>query len=57
MTRDDDGCRRSGGAAAAVVLSVLASTRVLGRLAHRLPRTTALLYGVVPAHLLGMASV
>lgn len=45
----DDGCRRSGGAAAADVLSVLAPTRVLGRLAHGLPRTTALLYGVVAA--------
>lgn len=45
----DDGCRRSGGAAVAEVLSVLPSTRALGRLAHRLPRTTAALYGVVAA--------
>lgn len=45
----DDGCRRSGGAAAADVLSVLPSTRVLGRLAHSLPGTTAWLYGVVAA--------
>lgn len=45
----DDGCRRSGGAAAADVLSVLPSTRMLGRLAHSLPRTTAFLYGVVAA--------
>jgi predicted DCC family thiol-disulfide oxidoreductase YuxK len=45
----DDGRRRSGGAAAADVLSVLAPTRALGRLAHSLPRTTALLYGVVAA--------
>jgi predicted DCC family thiol-disulfide oxidoreductase YuxK len=45
----DDGCRRSGGAAAADVLSVLPPTRVLGQLAHSLPRTTALLYGVVAA--------
>ncbi len=45
----DDGCRRSGGPAAADVLSVLPSTRVLGRLARSLPRTTALLYGVVAA--------
>jgi predicted DCC family thiol-disulfide oxidoreductase YuxK len=45
----DDGRRRSGGAAAADVLSVLPSTRVLGQLAHSLPRTTALLYGVVAA--------
>jgi predicted DCC family thiol-disulfide oxidoreductase YuxK len=45
----DDGSRRSGGAAAAEVLSVLAPTRVLGRLAHSLPRTTALLYGVLAA--------
>jgi predicted DCC family thiol-disulfide oxidoreductase YuxK len=45
----NDGCRRSGGAAAADVLSVLPPTRVLGRLARSLPRTTALLYGVVAA--------
>jgi hypothetical protein len=41
----EDGCRRSGGAAAADVLSVLPPTRVL--LARSLTRTTALLYGVV----------
>jgi predicted DCC family thiol-disulfide oxidoreductase YuxK len=45
----DDGSLRSGGAAAAEVLSVLPSTRALGRLAGRLPRTTALLYSVVAA--------
>jgi predicted DCC family thiol-disulfide oxidoreductase YuxK len=45
----DDGRRRSGGAAAADVLSVLPPTRLLGRLAHSVPRTTALLYGVVAA--------
>jgi predicted DCC family thiol-disulfide oxidoreductase YuxK len=45
----DDGCRHSGGAAAADVLSVLPQTRVLGRLGHSLPRTTALLYRVVAA--------
>jgi predicted DCC family thiol-disulfide oxidoreductase YuxK len=45
----DDGCRHSGGAAAADVLSVLPPTRVLGRLARSLPRTTDLLYGVVAA--------
>jgi predicted DCC family thiol-disulfide oxidoreductase YuxK len=45
----DGGVRRSGGAAAADVLSALPSTRALGRLAKRLPRTTALLYGVVAA--------
>ena len=45
----DDGCRHSGGAAAADVLSVLPRTRVLGQLARSLPRTTALLYGVVAA--------
>lgn len=45
----DDGCRRSGGAAAADVLSALPSTRVLGRLARSLPGVTALLYGVVAA--------
>jgi predicted DCC family thiol-disulfide oxidoreductase YuxK len=45
----DDGRRRSGGAAAADVLSVLPSTRALGRLGHSLPRTAALLYGVVAA--------
>lgn len=45
----DDGRRRSGGAAAAAVLSALPSTRALGRLAHGLPGTTALLYGLVAA--------
>jgi predicted DCC family thiol-disulfide oxidoreductase YuxK len=45
----DDGGRRSGGAAVGDVLSVLPPTRVLGRLAHSLPRTTALLYDVVAA--------
>ena len=45
----DDGCRRSGGAAAADVLSVLPSTRILGQLARSLPRTTDLLYSVVAA--------
>jgi predicted DCC family thiol-disulfide oxidoreductase YuxK len=45
----DDGCRRSGGAAAADVLSVLPPTRMLGRLARGLPGATALLYGVVAA--------
>lgn len=43
----DDGRRRSAGAAAAEVLGVLSQTQGLARLAHRLPRTTALLYGVV----------
>jgi predicted DCC family thiol-disulfide oxidoreductase YuxK len=43
----EDGCLRSGGAAAAEVLSVLPATRALGGLAHSLPRTTALLYDVV----------
>jgi predicted DCC family thiol-disulfide oxidoreductase YuxK len=45
----DDGRVLSGGPAAAEVLSVLAPTRALGLLAHSLPRTTALLYGVVAA--------
>jgi predicted DCC family thiol-disulfide oxidoreductase YuxK len=45
----DDGCRCSGGAAAAEVLSALPSTRAPGRLARSLPRTTSLLYGVVAA--------
>jgi predicted DCC family thiol-disulfide oxidoreductase YuxK len=45
----DDGRRRSGGDAAADVLSALPPTRVLGRLGHRWPGTTALLYGVVAA--------
>ncbi len=45
----DDGRRRSGGAAAADVLSVLPPTWVLGQLAHNLPGTTALLYGAVAA--------
>lgn len=45
----DDGSRRSGGAAGADVLGVLPPTQALGRLAHSLPRTTALLYGIVAA--------
>jgi predicted DCC family thiol-disulfide oxidoreductase YuxK len=45
----DDGSRRSGGAAVGDVFSVLPSTRVLGWLAHALPRTTALLYDLVAA--------
>ena len=43
----DDGSRRSGGAAATDVLSALPSTRALGRLAGRFPRTTDRLYRVV----------
>jgi predicted DCC family thiol-disulfide oxidoreductase YuxK len=43
----DDGRRRSAGAAAAEVLGVLPRMHGLARLAHRLPSTTALLYGVV----------
>jgi len=43
----EDGSHRAGGAAAADVLSVLPLTRAFGRLAHGLPRTTALLYGVI----------
>jgi predicted DCC family thiol-disulfide oxidoreductase YuxK len=42
-----DGRVRSGGAAAADVLSALERTRALGRLARGLPRTTALLYTAV----------
>ena len=49
----DDGRRRSGGAAAAEVLSALPPTRALGRLADRLPSTTALLYGVVAKRRIG----
>jgi predicted DCC family thiol-disulfide oxidoreductase YuxK len=45
----NDGGRSAGGAAAADVLSVLPPTRALGQLARSLPRTTALLYGVVAA--------
>jgi len=45
----EDGRRRSGGAAAAEVLSALPATRALGRLACRMPRTAALLYGAVAA--------
>lgn len=43
----DDGRRRSAGAATAEVLAVLPRTQGLAGLAHRLPSTTALLYGVV----------
>jgi predicted DCC family thiol-disulfide oxidoreductase YuxK len=45
-----DGSRRSGGAAAADVLSALPATRLLGRWAGRGPRTTDLLYRLVAAH-------
>lgn len=44
-----DGLRRSGGEAAADVLALLPKTRMLGGLAHGLPRTTALLYDLVAA--------
>jgi predicted DCC family thiol-disulfide oxidoreductase YuxK len=44
-----DGRRVSGGAAAAEVLSALPATRLLGRVAARLPRGTAVLYRVVAA--------
>lgn len=43
----EDGERHSGGAAAADVLGALPLTRVLGQLAHKMPRITASLYGVV----------
>jgi predicted DCC family thiol-disulfide oxidoreductase YuxK len=43
----EDGRRRSGGAAAAEVLSALPRTRPLGRLARRLPRIAALLYALL----------
>jgi predicted DCC family thiol-disulfide oxidoreductase YuxK len=45
----EDGCRRSGGAAAAEVLGALPATRALGRLASSMPRSTALLYSLVAA--------
>jgi predicted DCC family thiol-disulfide oxidoreductase YuxK len=47
---DEHGARRSGGAAAADVLSALARTRALGRLANRTPAPTSLLYGFVASH-------
>jgi predicted DCC family thiol-disulfide oxidoreductase YuxK len=47
---DEHGARRSGGAAAADVLSTLAPTRSLGRLANRAPAPTSLLYGFVASH-------
>ncbi len=43
----DDGRRRSAGAAVAEVLGVLPQTQALARLAHRLPGTTALIYGAI----------
>jgi len=46
---DENGRRRSGGAAAAQVLGALPRTRALGRLACRAPRTTDLLYRFVAA--------
>ncbi|HXP38001.1 MAG TPA: DCC1-like thiol-disulfide oxidoreductase family protein [Solirubrobacteraceae bacterium] len=47
---DEHGARRSGGAAAADVLSTLAPTRALGRLANLAPAPTSLLYGYVASH-------
>jgi predicted DCC family thiol-disulfide oxidoreductase YuxK len=47
---DAHGARRSGGAAAAEVLSALAPTRALGRLANRAPAPTSLLYDFVASH-------
>lgn len=47
---DEDGVRRSGGAAAADVLSELAPTRALGRLASRASAPTSLLYDFVASH-------
>jgi predicted DCC family thiol-disulfide oxidoreductase YuxK len=47
---DKRGARRSGGAAAADVLSALAPTRALGRLANLAPAPTSLLYGFVASH-------
>jgi predicted DCC family thiol-disulfide oxidoreductase YuxK len=44
---EEDGRRRSAGAAAATVLAALAPTRALARLARRSPRTTELLYAAV----------
>jgi predicted DCC family thiol-disulfide oxidoreductase YuxK len=44
---DEHGARRSGGLAAADVLSALAPTRPLGRLANRAPAPTSLIYGLV----------
>jgi predicted DCC family thiol-disulfide oxidoreductase YuxK len=45
----DDGSLRSGGAAAAEVLDVLAPTRALAPLARGLPGITNLLYGLLAA--------
>jgi predicted DCC family thiol-disulfide oxidoreductase YuxK len=47
---DDDGARRSGGAAAAEVLGTLAPTRALGRLAKRAPAPTSFIYEFVASH-------
>jgi predicted DCC family thiol-disulfide oxidoreductase YuxK len=47
---DEHGARRSGGAAAADVLSALAATRALGRIAKRAPAPMSLLYGFVASH-------
>jgi predicted DCC family thiol-disulfide oxidoreductase YuxK len=46
----DDGSRDSGGDAAAKVLDVLPPTRMLARLARRLPAPTAALYNLVASH-------
>lgn len=45
----EDGGRRSGGAAAAEVLSALPQTQILGRLARSFPQMTALAYGALAA--------
>lgn len=47
---DEAGARRSGGAAAADVLSELAPTRAFGRLANLAPGPTSSLYGFVASH-------
>jgi predicted DCC family thiol-disulfide oxidoreductase YuxK len=43
----EDGCRQSGGAAAAEVLGAIDRTRLLARLARSSPRTTDRLYAAV----------
>jgi predicted DCC family thiol-disulfide oxidoreductase YuxK len=47
---DERGARRSGGAAAADVLSALESTRAFGRLANLAPGPTSSLYSFVASH-------
>ncbi len=51
---DEHGARRSGGAAAADVLSALTPTQALGWVANRVPAPTSLIYDLVASHRYGV---